>query len=319
MLTSLRRQDTIKQAVPSKLVHMIVALQLQPNFDSLVQIASVIILAVVSIAAALIAARYTEKYRDQSENKAEHYKQIKVGVLDPMLRQTDEHYLPILEFKKASLEWSRRDLRRFAVGLDEEPLTYEVIANIVPSSALKQRLPMIEGDEAKIETELYDDCKTNHFKMLFEKWESLISRVNELNRQSLELANTITQSIADKLGLPIIGDWDRPGQYVTPYCGVAIFNRMAGTGMYQLSSGVQDSGHGKHQNIAFGNPIVQVDPSADVQKIRNMIDEEINGRREKFLILKATADSIDKEFAAFRTQLAKMMEKQKLSGKCDYT
>lgn len=287
------------------------ALTLSP--DSIIQVISVIIVAIVSIAAAFIAARYTEKYRDQSENKAEHFRQIKVNVLNPMLRQTDQYYLPILEFKKENLKWSRRDTKRFAVGLNEEPITYEVVASIVPTNTSSSGA-LQEDEQACIENELYEDCRKNHFKTLFEEWENLTSKVNEFNRESLELANMITDSIAKTLGLPVVNDWEHSGQYVTPYCGVAIFNRMAGTGMYQLTTEIQNT----YKRVSFGNVIIKLDPSADVQKVRSIIDEEIKERREKFLQLKTKAESIDKEFVPFRAQLEAQAEKQKLSEKCDY-
>lgn len=287
------------------------------SLDSIIQIISAIIIGIVSIVGAIIAARYTEKYRDQSENEAEHYRQIKVNVLNPMLKQTDQYYLPILEFRRENLDWDRRDTTRFAVGLNEEPTTYEVVARIVPVNISSSRL-LQEDEQARIENELYEDCRKNHFKTLFEEWENLTSKVNQFNRESLELANMITESIAKTLGLPVVNAWDLSGHYVTPYCGVAILNRMAGTGMYQLTNGVQKTQNGEYQRVSFGNVIIQLDPSADVQKVKNMIDEEIKEKREKFLHLKTKAESIDKEFVPFRAKLETLAEKQKLSGKCDY-
>lgn len=290
---------------------MLLAFILSP--DSIIQI----IFGIVSIvAAAFIAARYTEKYRDQSENKAEHYSQIKSKVLIPMLEQTDQYYLPILQFKKENLYWIRREAKRFAVGLNEEPITYEVAASIVPANISSSRL-LQEDEQAQFENELYEDCRKNHFKTLFEEWENLTSRVNQFNRESLELANMITESIAKTLGVPVVNAWDLSGHYVTPYCGVAILNRMAGTGMYQLNIGVQNT-NGEYLRVSFGNVIIQLDLSTDVQKVRSIIDEEIKGKREKFLQLTTKAESIDKEFVPFRDKLEKLGEKQKLSGKCDY-
>ncbi|MCJ7634094.1 hypothetical protein MUP77_17120 [Candidatus Bathyarchaeota archaeon] len=276
-----------------------------------------IILAIVAIVAAFIAARYTEKYRNQSENEAEHYKQIKVNVLNPMLKQIDQYYLPILEFKRENLFYDRRDTKKFAVGLSEQPTTYEVVGSIVPANISSSRI-LQEDEQSHIENGLFEDCRKKHFKTLFEEWERLTSKVNEFNRESLELANLITESIAKMLSLPVINDWDRSGQYVTPYCGVAIFNRMAGTGIYQLIIGVENMGYGTYLIVKFGNSIIQLDPSTDVQKVRSIIDNEINERREKFLYLKTKAESINKEFVPFRTQLATQLEKQKLPGKCDY-
>jgi hypothetical protein len=298
-----------------EVVCMLLAFALSP--DLIIQIISVIIVAIVSIVAAFIAARYTEKYRDQSENVAKHYRQIKVNVLNPMLELTDKYYLPIIEFKKENLKWDRRITKKFAVGLNEEPTTYEVIASIVPKSTSNSDF-LQEDKQAQIEYELYEDCRKNHFKTLFEEWENLTLKVNDFNRESLELANMITESVALTLGLPVVKEWDRSGQYVTPYCGVAIFNRMAGTGMYQLTIGVQPTGYGEYLRVSFGNFIIQLDPSTDVQKVRSIIDEEIKETREKFLQLKTKAESIEKEFVPFRVKLQTIAEKQKLSGKCDY-
>jgi hypothetical protein len=229
-----------------------------------------------------------------------------------MLKQTDQYYLPILEFKKENLHWDRRDTKRFAVGLNEEPTTYEVVASIIPANISSSRL-LQENEQAHIENELYEDCRKNHFKKLFEEWENLTSKVNQFNRESLELANMITESIAKTLGLPVVNEWDRPGHYVTPYCGVAILNRMAGTGIYKLTAE-----SGKYLMVSFGNVIIQLDPSADAQKVKSIIDEEITEKREKFLQLKTKAESIDNEFVPFRAKLETLTEKQKLSGKCDY-
>jgi hypothetical protein len=291
---------------------MLLAFTLSP--DSIIQIISVIIVAIVSIVAAFIAARYTERCRDQSENEAEHYRQIKIDVLNPMLKQTDQYYLPILEFKKENLKWDRRDTKRFAVGLNEEPTIYEVVASIVVPTNTSSSSVLQEDVQARIENELYEDCKKNHFKTLFEEWENLTSEADEFNRESLKLANMITESIAKTLDLPVVNDWNHSGQYVTPYCGVAIFNRMAGTGIYQLTV-VQNT---RFQRFSFGNPIIQLDLSADAQKVRNIIDEEIKEKREKFLQLKAKGGSLDKKFIPFRAKLKTLTEKQKLSGKCSY-
>jgi hypothetical protein len=157
--------------------------------------------------------------------------------------------------------------------------------------------------------------------MLFEEWENLTSKVDQFNRESLELANVMTESIAKKLGLPVVKDWNFSGQCVTPFCGVAIFNRMAGTGGYQLTTAVQPFGKGTYLTVSFGNNIIQLDPStdvADVQKVRSILDDEINERREKFLLLKTKAESINKKFVPFRAHLEILMGKQKLSGKCEY-
>jgi hypothetical protein len=278
-----------------------------------IQIISAIIIAIISLIAAFIAARYTEKYRDQTENRAEHYRQIKVNVLNPMLELTDQHYLPILEFKKANLKVDRKDTKKFAVGLNEEPTTYEVVASIVSESTSNSDL-LQEDKQTQIENELFEDCRKNHFKALFEEWENLTLKVNDFNQESLELANMISESIAKTLGLPIVKEWDRSGQYVTSYCGVAIFNRMAGTGIYQLTIG-QDA---RQHWVSFGQIAVRVDLTTDIQKVKNVIDEEIKARREKFLQLKKKAESIDKEFVPFRAHLKTLMDKQKLSGKCDY-
>ncbi len=267
--------------------------------------------------AAFIAARYTEKYRDQSENKAEHYRQIKTNVLNPMLELTDKYYLPIVEFKKENLSWTRKTTKKFAAGLSEEPIIYEVVASIIPRNISDSSISP-EEEQTHIVNELYEDCQKNHFKMLFEEWENLTSKTGQFNRESLELANAITESIAKTLGLPIVNNWNFSGQYVTPYCGVGIWNRMAGTGMYQLSTGVQATGSGQYLTVTFGNTIIQLDPSTDVQKVRSVIDDEIKQRREKFLQLKTNAESIDKKFVTFRANLEILIEKQKLSGKCDY-
>ena len=285
--------------------------------DSIVQIISAITIGIVSIVAAIIAARYTEKYRDRSENAAEHYKQIKVNVLNPMLQLTDRYYLPIVGFKKENLQWSRKDTKRFAAGLNDEPLIYEVVASIVPPNVSGSTV-LKENEDAQIDNELYEDCKRNHFRPLIEEWETLTLRVNEFNQESLQLANTITDSIAKTLDLPVVKSWNLSGQFVTPYCGIAILNRMAGTGMYQISIGVQPTGFGQYLQVSFGNVVIQLEPSADVQKIKGIIDEEINIRRKKFLELKTIAESIEKEFILFRPKLQTIAEKQKLAGKCNY-
>ncbi|MGD0204033.1 MAG: hypothetical protein ABSC20_09050 [Candidatus Bathyarchaeia archaeon] len=290
------------------------------NTDSTIQIISAIILAIVGIAAAFIAARFTEKYRDQSENKAEHYKQIKVNVLTPMLDLTDKYYLPIIEFKRENLAWERRITKKFAAGLNEEPINYEIVASIAPKNTSGSNI-FQEDEQIHIENEFFEDCRKNHFKMLFEEWENLTSKVDQFNRESLELANVMTESIAKKLGLPVVKDWNFSGQCVTPFCGVAIFNRMAGTGGYQLTTAVQPFGKGTYLTVSFGNNIIQLDPStdvADVQKVRSILDDEINERREKFLLLKTKAESINKKFVPFRAHLEILMGKQKLSGKCEY-
>jgi hypothetical protein len=124
----------------------------------------------------------------------------------------------------------------------------------------------------------------------------------------------INESVSQKLGLPIVKEWDLSGQYVTPYCGVAIFNRMAVTGMYELTVG-QDA---RYQWISFGQTAIKVDLASDIQRIKSVIDEEISARRERLLQLKTKADSINKEFVPFRTHLKTLMDKQKLSGKCDF-
>jgi hypothetical protein len=282
-----------------------------------VQIVSAITIGIVSIVAAIIAARYTEKYRDRSENAAEHYKQIKVNVLNPMLKLTDRYYLPIVELRKENLQWFRRDTKQFAAGLDEEPIIYEVVASIIPPNTSDSTV--LQGnEEAQIDNELYEDCKKNHFKLLFEEWETLTSRVNQFNQESLQLANMITHSIAKTLDLPVAKIWDAPGRFVTPYCGIAILNRMAGIGIYQIMSGFQSTTGGQYLQVSFGNVIIQLEPSADIQKIRGIIDEEIKVRRKKFLELKTLAGSIDKDFVLFRPKLQTIAEKQKLSGKCSY-
>jgi hypothetical protein len=56
----------------------------------------------------------------------------------------------------------------------------------------------------------------------------------------------------------------------------------------------------------------------DIQKGKNVIDEEVKARREKFLQLKTNAESIDKQFVPFRANSKTLSEKQKLTGKCDY-
>lgn len=283
------------------------------NSDS-IQIISVIIGAIVSIAAAFIAALYTEKYRDQNENRTEHYKQIKVNVLNPMLNQTDQYYLPILEFAKANLHWTAKNTKKFAVGLTEEPTISEVVACIVPSNASSSIIIQGEDEKALIEKELYEDCKKNHFNKLFKEWENLNTKANDFNQESLKLANIITESISKKLGLPIVSDWNLQGQYVTPYCGVAIFNRMAGTLGYQLGVTQNNS----YQMVSFGNVIIQLDLSADIQKVKSILDDEIKERKEGFIQLKAKAESIDKEFVVFRAKLETLTDKQRLSGKCNY-
>jgi len=57
---------------------------------------------------------------------------------------------------------------------------------------------------------------------------------------------------------------------------------------------------------------------AYTHKVRNILDDEINERREKFLLLKTKAESIDKKFVPVRAHLEMLMGKQKLSGKCNY-
>ena len=245
--------------------------------DSMIQIISAMIVAIVSIAAAFIAARYTEKYRDQSENLVEHYRQIKDNVLKPMLDLTDKYYLPIIEFKRENLTWDRRIIKKFAAGLNEEPINYEIVASIAPKNTSGSTLVQ-EDEQVHIENELFEDCRKNHFKMLFEAWENLTLKVDQFNRESLQLANVMTESIAKKLGLPIVNDWNFSGQCVTPFCGVAIFNRMAGTGGYQLNTTVQPFGKGTYLTVSFGNTIIQLDPFTDVsevQKVRSIIDDEI--------------------------------------------
>lgn len=95
------------------------------NTDSILQILSIVVIAIVSILAAIIAAKYTEKYRDRNENALEHFKQIKSHVIAPMLKQIDGYYLPILSFNAENLQWDRRDTRKFAVELSEQPVTYK--------------------------------------------------------------------------------------------------------------------------------------------------------------------------------------------------
>jgi type II secretory pathway pseudopilin PulG len=289
--------------------------------DSIVQIFSGIVIAIVSIAAAFIAARYTEKYRDQNENSAEHFRQIKSKVLIPMLKLTDQYYLPILQYKKANLVWERRDNKRFAAGLSEEPYDYEVIAAISPPTIAPITIVPPYGTQEdqgdKIEKSIFDDCSQNHFDTLFNLWTNSTSKVDEYNKECLKLADSITDSIAKRLELPIIRSWDGKEEHVSPYCGVAIFNRMATTGMDQLHIGV-DGQPGGFLRASFGNYIIQVKPSGDPQKLREVIEKEIVERREQFLEVKGKADSLGKTFGTLRTQLLITSEKQRLPGKCKY-
>ena len=64
--------------------------------------------------------------------------------------------------------------------------------------------------------------------------------------------------------------------------------------------------------------MIQLSPSAEVQKVRSVIEEEMKKTREKFLRLKTKAESIQKDFVTFRAKLQMSVEKQKLSGKCNY-
>jgi len=286
--------------------------------DAVIQILSTIVLASVAIVSAVVASRYTEKYRDQSESTAEHFKQIKANVLAPMLNQTDEYYLPILGFKKENLSYDRSETRNYAAGLSEQPTVSEVVAVVAPPTSPRSRLVQDEDDKSRIEVQLFKDCQANHFKAVFSEWEKLTSRVDKFNRECLDLANSITASVAKKLSLPIGKDWEQAEPNVTPYCGIAIFNRMAGMGVSFLSTSMQNTQAGLRQRLSFGNTIIDMMPSGDTNKAKSIIDEEIRENKDRFFQLKATADSIDKEFVKFRVRLATLMEKQKLPGRCDY-
>jgi hypothetical protein len=285
--------------------------------DEIIQIISVVAIAAVAIPSAILAAKYTEKYRDQNENAVEHFKQIKARVLTQMLKQIDQYYLPTLEFRMEGLQWDRRDKVKFAVDLGEQPITYEVVASAA-TPGNSRSIRTVGEENIDIEAELYQDALKNHFHTALEHWHKLTSNVNEYNQECLALANSITESIAKKLNLPIIGAWDLPTEYVTPYCGVAIFNRMAGTQGYQLSVDIPNPATGQRPKISFGNPIIYLPLGSDPNIATEIVAAEIKERRDRFLQLKAKAEALDKEFASLRVQIVMLTEKQKLSGRCDY-
>jgi len=176
---------------------------------------------------------------------------------------------------------------------------------------------MQEDDGTSIEKALFEDCRKNHFESMFNLWNNLTRSVDDYNKDCLKMANGITQSIANKLNLPVVNKWDVPSEQVTPYCGVAIFNRMAAVGGYNLTIGKDGQPPGFLQ-ASFGNPIIQVKPPVGPDDLRKVIEGEISERRKHFLELKATAEGIDKSFRVLRDHLAITLEKQNLPGKCDY-
>jgi hypothetical protein len=288
-----------------------------------IAILSTVIIVAATIIGAVIVADRTESLRSRNEKRDNHLREINDHVLQPMTRQIDKHYLPILRFQNSNLAVNQVPTKKVAAKLTEQPVDFglEVVIwrpgvnmGVVSPGDLDEKSGYIM-DEG-----LLADCRENHFQGLVGRWDQLVKEMNKYNQNCLDFSNRITKEVASKLKLPIASYWDLPGEFVTPAMGFEIYQRMVAIGYTQLSQVVQSMGYGNVLNVRLGaSKVAQLKPDTPPTVIEGVLAEAIDFHTHEAKGIVSIAEVLIPKSESLLKDLVRQEETQKLPGKCSYT
>src|SRR2546422_2003783 len=222
--------------------------------DDIITLASTLLIAIVSIIAAFVAARFTEKYRNASEARLRHLEEIKAKVLTPLMKQIDQYYTPVLSFRISNLTTENVQIKKYAASLAETPLESEIRLSI-PKPDSSETASWVVKPELVVDQELYKDCSLNHFSQFFKAWEKFVSQVGTFNKKCLDFANKLNETASKAFGIPVGKSWEAPGSFVVPAFGLLVYQRMVGIQTFPLSGGLVNGQYGKVYRVNFGNQV----------------------------------------------------------------
>jgi hypothetical protein len=288
---------------------------------TILAIVTTLIIVAAGLAGSVIVAGLTESLRSKNEKRADHLRELKSKVLQPVIQQVDKHYLPILKFRNSNLSVNLVPNKKIAAKLTEQPVDYRLEV-VVWNPGITPGLVSEDPDEKSgfaLDSGLLADCREHHFQKLMTTWNDLQRAMKKYNEDCLSFSDKITEEIRTKLGLPKANTWNQPGEYVTPALGFEVFQRMVGLGFIQFSTDVQAMGYGNVLNVRMGgSKVAQLRGDAPPDQIENAIGESIEIHREEAKGIVERAGSLVPKFEQFAKEMVEQLETQKLPGKCSY-
>lgn len=240
-----------------------------------------------------------ERFISKENREQNHLEEIKKEVLDPLVKNLSELYIPVLKHEKLAIEYSRKYLPKKGMKATEYPLELETKLVLPPP-------------EYNLDSTLYKDAEENHYAELFDDFEAFRTDFDAYARAWLSYASEIQKAITKDVDLPPYRELTTP--FVdAPFLAQYVVGRLAGLNLEKLW--VPKEGEPR---ISIGSRQVLVgNTENEVKKCEETVNKflESNMRIEN---IKQPAKKLLKRAEKIKSTVDKLRRTQKLSGNCEY-
>jgi hypothetical protein len=144
-----------------------------------------IVTALATLLGAFLGAYLATYFTEKRAAKAEHFRALKKGVIEPILAKLTSYHLPLLELKHPNIIPQ-------TVPVDEE--TKDVTSPQIKSWRKELGIPSPNPDTG-VDQVLYGDAKENHLKNFIRRWENYEQKVAGYHLRCMRLAKEFVNSI----------------------------------------------------------------------------------------------------------------------------
>lgn len=243
----------------------------------------------------------------KEERKQKHLEDIKREVLQPMFNDLTIICIPILERKKQIIT------TYYSYNKDLKP-QFKIISSLESeeSGELKPGIPIYyKSTYQKINENLYNDIKKNHFMELIKYWEDFDSQLKEYTQSWVSFSGQISNKINDEIELPLIENFNMDSDFIYTY-EIAAYVANYVYGFNQLNP-VRSTERG----LEIINQVVLKGSQEKRQKCLELI-EKLKKDKSPLEKLNSVHKELLEKAYTLQNNIDKTIKTYKLSGSCEF-
>ncbi len=253
----------------------------------------------------------------KEELKQKHLADIKKEVFEPMLRILDETYVPVLEGKKTTIEYTAKNV--WGKGVDVKQHSGELRFDLEITSPESENRRNWNIPPPKINQNLYQDIKENHYNEFINNIEKFHSEFIAFGNKWLSYAVEIQKIIEGEITLPLFdGDTTKESFVNSKALAGYIIEKINGISPLPITIS-------EHRNsillqgwtFSDGNPVGLNGKPEDVKRCIDLVNRLIADDK-KYVELHPDQENLLTRVKSLRRELDQIIKTYKLPGKCEY-
>lgn len=278
---------------------------------------------IASILSAYLAAYLTTRFRRTQERKAQHLKEIKDKVFQPLKKGIDGYYLPTLKEKRVNIGiYMKPKYNKFVTKEDYKKASKQLEPMFITLSPEEARLHPERSIYRKYssfvpDAEFYSCVKEKHFPSFIQKWEKFKQKFDVYNERCLQIAQKIKEEIRKGTNLPSYkGNFTGTNPCICEYDLALFVLKKSLQENYNKLLTIKEETHltilyVENKGVAKGGNLQEIKECEE--KIKELVQTESRTTQ-----LAKQAGALTSEAKALRDEIERLLKQKRFPNKCEY-